>query len=159
MVMPNSLEQIDAAAGDGTAGGRRPSVVPSPAAASPEISERPRRRQFSAQEKLRILREADAATGKGVISSLLRREGLYSSALTDWRRQRDAGAFDALVPARRGPKLLPINPLAGQLAAAQREIARLGHRLEQAEAIIEIQKKVSALLGMTLSPPGGNEAP
>src|SRR5664279_3062510 len=83
--------------------GRRPTVVPAPAAANPELSERPRRRTFTAKEKLRILQEADRATGAGEIGALLRREGLYSSALTDWRRQRDAGILNGLAPARRGP--------------------------------------------------------
>ena len=76
------------------------------AAASPELSARPRRRSFTAQDKLRILAGADAdrAAAVGGIGAILRREGIYSSALTDWRRQRDAGAFSALAPARRGPK-------------------------------------------------------
>jgi transposase len=133
--------------------------VPPPAAASPEISDRPKQRQFSAQEKLRILRKANGVTGKGMISGILLREGLYSSALTAWRRQRDAGAFDALLPAKRGPKRCPISPLTAELAVAQREIIRLGHRLEQADAIIDDPKKIFALLGMTLSPPSGNTMP
>ena len=70
-------------------------------AADPEISDRPRRRIFTAAEKLRILKEADQAAGTG-IGALLRRHGLYSSALSEWRRQRDAGTLGALTPARRG---------------------------------------------------------
>ena len=81
----------------------------------------------------------------------MRREGLYSSALTDWRRQRDAGAFEALSPVKRGPKTAEPNPLAAELALSQRDNLRLKQRLERAEAIIEIQKKVAALLGLPAS--------
>ena len=104
MVMPNTNAQTMAAGGAGTAEGRRPTVVAAPAAANPELSERPRRRTFTAKEKLRILQEADLATGTGEIGALLRQEGLYSSHLTDWRRQRDAGVLEGLAPARRGPR-------------------------------------------------------
>ncbi len=157
MVMPNTNAQTMAAAGAGTAKGRRPTVVPAPAAANPEVSERPRRRTFTAKEKLRILQEADRASGAGEIGALLRREGLYSSALTDWRRQRDAGILDGLTLARRGPKPGEPNPLAVELARAKQENAKLRLRLERAEAIIDLQKKVSDLLGMHL-PPIENDA-
>jgi hypothetical protein len=80
----------DAAAGAATNEGRRPTVVAAPAAASPELSDRPRRRTFTAQDKLRILAETDRAAETGGIGTILRREGIYSSALTDWRRQRGA---------------------------------------------------------------------
>jgi len=89
---------------------------------------------------MRILREADQAAGTGSIGVLLRRHGLYSSALSEWRRQRDAGTLGALTPARRGPKSLPANPLSAELAGARRDIAQLRHRLQRAEAIIEVQK-------------------
>jgi transposase len=137
VVMPNKVAQIEVAAGAGTEKGRRPTVVPAPAATLPELSERPKRRTFSAREKLRILDETDRAAGSGGISAIL---GLYSSTLTDWRRQRDAGAFEALTPGRRGPKAAPANPLEAELTSARREIARLGQRLERAEAIIDLQK-------------------
>jgi transposase len=108
------------------------------AAASPELSGRPRRRTFTAQDKLRILAEADRAAGvPGGIGAIVRREGLYSSALTDWRRQRAAGALEALSP---GPKTAAPNPLAAELALSQRDNLRLKKRLERAEAIIELQK-------------------
>ncbi len=141
MVMPNPNAQPMAGGSGGTLDGRRPTVVPAPVAANPEVSERPRRRTFTAQEKLRILQEADQATGAGAIGALLRREGLYSSHLTDWRRQRDAGILNGLTPARRGPKPGDPNPLTEDLAKAQQEIARLKLRLERAEAIIDLQKK------------------
>ena len=129
------------------------------AAPSPEMSDRPRRRTFTAQTKLRILAEVDSATGNGGIGAILRREGLYSSTLTDWRRQRDSGALGGLTPARRGPKPAVPNPLAAELAQARRDVARLGRQLEHAEAIIEIQKKVAALLGIPLATPDGDDKP
>ena len=153
--MPMLPRQIDAASGDGTNGGRRPTVVPAPDAASPELSARPRRRSFTAQDKLRILADADRAAEPGGIGAILRRERIYSSALTDWRRQRDAGAFGALAPARRGPKTAEPNPLTAELALLQRDNARLSLRLTRAEAIIELQKKVAELLGIPLTSSDG----
>lgn len=101
-----------------------------------------KRRVFSAKEKLRILEEADRAVASpGGIAALLRREGLYSSALSDWRRQRDAGALEGLTPRKRGPTPAPENPMAAELARVNRENAQLRRRLEQAEAIITVQKK------------------
>jgi len=144
-----------AAAGAGPSGGRRPTLVPAPAAASAELSARPRRRTFTAEDKLRILAETDRAADKGGVAAILRREGLYSSALTDWRRLRDAGALGALVPAKRGPKTAELNPLAAELALVQRENSRLTRRLARAEAIIDLQKKVAELLGIPLAPSDG----
>ena len=104
--------------------------------------DRPRRRTFTAQDKLRILGEVDRAAGvPGAVGAIVRREGLYSSALSDWRRQRAAGAFDALSPAKRGPKTAEPNPLAAELALSRRENLRLKQRLARAETIIELQKK------------------
>ncbi len=151
MVMPNINVEMTAA-GAGAAEGLRPSVVPAPATANPELSDRPRRRTFTAAEKLRILQEADRADAVGAIGAILRREGLYSSALTEWRRQRDAGALGGLTPSRRGPKPGDINPLAEELRASQLDCARLRLRLERAEAIIGLQKKLSDLLGISLAP-------
>ncbi len=150
--MPMLVPQTDAATGGGTDGGRRPPVVPPPVAASPELSDRPRRRTFTAKDKLRILAEADRAAATGGIGAILRREGLYSSALTSWRRQRDAGAIGGLSPATRGPKTAEPNPLATELTRLQQDHARLTQRLTRAEAIIDIQKKVAALLGIPLAP-------
>src|SRR5258708_28724 len=139
--MPMLHTENPAEAGAATNGGRRPTVVAAPASASPELSDRPRRRTFTAQTKLRILTEIDAAD-TGLIGAILRREGIYSSSLCDWRRQRDAGAFNALVPARRGPKVAEVNPLAAELARSHRSNADLTRRLARAEAIIDIQKKL-----------------
>ena len=149
--MPMLLPQLDAAPGAGTNEGRRPKIVPAPGAASPELPARPRRRTFTVQDKLRILAETDRAAESGGVGAILRREGLYSSALTDWRRQRDAGTFAALVPNKRGRKTIEPNPFAVELAAAQRDKARLAQRLARAEAIIDLQKKVAELLGIPLA--------
>jgi transposase len=155
----NKAEVAPITAGDGTQGGRRPTEVAAPAVIDPEVSERPQRRTFSTKEKLRILAETDRATGSGEIGAILRREGLYSSNLTDWRRQRDSGAFKGLTPANRGPKAAPANPLAAELARAQREVAQLKQKLERAEAIIDLQKKLSALLGIALPTSGNGDKP
>jgi len=142
MVMPPITDgKTLAAAGAETEDGRRPTIVSAPAAASPELVGRPRRRSFTAKDKLRILGEADRAAGvPGGVGAIVRREGLYSSALTDWRRQRDAGAFEALSPVNRGPKVATPNPLAAEHAQLKRDNRLLTKRLERAEAIIEIQK-------------------
>src|SRR3954469_3065180 len=149
MPMLPSLNEVAASAA--TDQGRRPTVVAAPAATSPELPDRPHRRIFTAEEKLRVLAETDRAADTGGISAILRREGLYSSALTDWRRQRAAGVFDALTPARRGRKTTAPNPLAAKMAELQRDHARLTQRLARAEAIIEVQKKVAELLGLPLA--------
>jgi len=151
MVMPNRFSQDAAAAGPETEEGRRPTIVPGPAAASPELSDRPRRRVFSVQDKLRILADVDKAAASGVIGAvgaILRREGTYSSVISDWRRQRAAGSYAGLAPAKRGPKAVPVNPLAAELATVRRDNARLQRRLDRAEAIIDLQKKVAELLGI-----------
>lgn len=111
----------------------------------PEVVPRAKRRQFSAQYKLRILTEADQCTQRGEIGALLRREGLYSSHLTTWRKQRERGQLQGLTPKKRGRKP---DPQAAELARLQRENERLKARLEQAETIIEVQKKLSQMLGL-----------
>jgi transposase-like protein len=110
-------------------------------APDPEVVEKKPRRRFTAQYKLRILEEAEACTESGQIGALLRREGLYSSNLTAWRRQRDDGQLQALSPKKRGRKQKPKNPLAERVAQLERETRRLEHRLKQAQTIIEVQKK------------------
>src|SRR3954454_21323981 len=148
--MPNRVAEAQAAAGAGTEEGRRPTVVPAPAAANPELSNRPKRRTFTAGEKLRILEETDRAAGTGDIGAILRREGLYSTTLTDWRRQR--AALGALTPARRGPKVSQPHPLRPELAKPREQNALDGQRLELAEAIIDLEKNVAHLLGTALHP-------
>jgi transposase len=139
--MPNKVPLPAVEAGAAPNSGEPLRVVVAPAAASPELSARPKRRTFTAAEKLRILAETDRAADTGGIAAILRREGLYSSALTNWRRQRDVGAFEALKPLKRGSKAAPTNPLSAVLAQANREKAQLQRQLEQAQTIIEIQKK------------------
>jgi len=143
MVMRDREAKMNCAAGAGAEGGRRP-------AAASELSDRPRRRTFTVPE-------TDAAADVGGVGAILRREGLYSSTLSDWRRQRDSGALGALTPAKRGPKPAVANPLAAELAQTKRENARLVRRLQHAEAIIEVQKKVAALLGITLATPDSDD--
>jgi len=113
----------------------------------PEVVPKAKRRQFTAKYKLRIVREADACTEPGQIGSLLRREGLYSSYLSKWRRQQEEGQLQALSSKKRGRK--PEDPSVEELAQLQRENERLRARLEQAEIIIDVQKKLSKLLGLT----------
>jgi transposase len=130
-------------------------VVPDPEV--PERLERARRRQFTVGYKLRILTEADAARTTGEIGALLRREGLYSSHLAGWRRQREEGILHALAPRRRGRPTH--SPEQRELARLRQENERLGQRLAVAEAVIEIQKKVSVLLGLAeQSSPSGERS-
>jgi transposase-like protein len=108
---------------------------------------KPQRRQFSADLKTRIVEEADACTEAGEVTALLRREGLYSSHLANWRRQYRSGAAAGLAQ-RRGPK--GKDPLVAENEALERQVARLQHRLQHAEKIIEVQKKLSELLGIPM---------
>jgi len=112
----------------------------------PEVVPKAKRRKFSAEYKRRILEEADNCTEPGQIGALLRREGLYSSHLSTWRRQRDRGLVQALSPKKRGRKRK--DELEREVARLQRENERLQASLEQAETVIEVQKKLSRLLGL-----------
>lgn len=123
------------------------------AAPNPEVSDRAVRRQFTAKYKLSILQQVDACKDSGGIGVLLRREGLYSSHLTDWRRQRDEGSLAALTPKQRGRRSTPANAATLENERLRKDNARLERRLKQAELIIDIQKKVSQVLGITLTTP------
>ncbi len=116
-------------------------------APDPEVVEKKARRRFTARYKLRILEEADACTEPGQIGVLLRREGLYSSNLTTWRKQRDEGQLQALAPKKRGRKRKPKNPLAKRVAQLERQNRHLEHELKQARTIIEVQKKYRTFWG------------
>jgi transposase-like protein len=111
----------------------------------PEVRLKAKRRTFPAEYKLRILNEASACHTPDERGALLRREGLYSSHLTHWRRELREGALNGLQPKKRGPKR---DSLAVENAQLKREIARLQAKLERAETIIEVQKKLSQLLGL-----------
>jgi len=124
----------------------------------PEVVPRAKRRRFNAEYKVRILEEADACSEPGEIGALLRREGLYSSHLTTWRRQREQGQLEGLSPKKRGRKPSVDEALAKELAELKRENQRLENRLQQAETIIEVQKKLSGLLGLTLNENQPDEA-
>ena len=114
-----------------------------------EVVAKPQRRRFTAEYKRKVLREADAGKTPGAIGALLRREGLYSSHLTTWRAARDRGEL-AGATKKRGPAPRPRDPRDKVLAAQAREIARWKQRAERAEALVELQKKLSALLGTPL---------
>ncbi len=122
------------------------------AAPDPEVPATARRRRFTREYKLRILRDADACRAPGEIGSLLRREGLYSSHLAAWRKACAAGELGPGTGKKRGPKADPARAERRDLERLQRENARLKHRLEQAEGIIEVQRKLSALLKLPLNP-------
>jgi transposase-like protein len=141
----SSTPEVKSVESDATGG---PLTLP-----DPEVKQSPLRRRFSAEYKLRILRLADACTESGSLGALLRREGLYDSNLRTWRRQFDSGALEALKPRKRGRKPLEPNPLTAEVEKLRRENERLGKKLKQAELIIDVQKKISQILGVTLDTP------
>ena len=159
----------------GTEGGRSPTGVPptttpaavpgAPAAGNgrpipdPAVAEKPVRRRFTAEYKLCVLREADRATGPGQLGALLRREGLYSSHLTTWRKQREDGTLAGLTPKRRGRKANPDAALIAENERLRRRTERLAEKLRRAEAIIEVQKKLSDILGIPLPPENNGSEP
>lgn len=157
--MTARLKQVRVGAlGEETQGARRATGVSSPSAGAavavvpdPEVVEQASRRRFTAKYKLQVLEEADRCA-PGEIGALLRREGLYSSHLTTWRRQREAGALAALTPCQRGRRACTVDAQGTRVAELEREVERLRQRLLQAETIIEVQKKVSLLLGIDPSP-------
>ena len=123
-------------------------VRPLAEAPDPELTQRAQRRRFTSAYKLAIVREADSLAQKpGEIGALLRREGLYSSSLSKWRQRQRAVELDALSPRKRGPEPDPAVPFKKRIADLEREVERLQLKLRQAETIIDVQKKVSGLLG------------
>ena len=144
--VPNEepVEGAPGATGTGSSlGGQSKDAFP-----NPEVPEKKLRRNFTASYKLRILKAADNCTQSGQIGRLLRREGLYSSHLTNWRRARDKGILHAKAPQNRGRNLKEKNPLPVEVARLQKEKQKLEHKLKQAELIIEAQKKISQVLGI-----------
>jgi len=143
----------------GSTGALRADVLPikvAPAGASvslkpdPEVSSEPKpRRRFTATYKLRVLQQADACTEPGQVGALLRKEGIYSSNLTAWRRQRAKGILNGLTPKKRGRKEIEKNPLSETVARLQKDNQLLMEKLNKAKAIIEVQKKISEILGLS----------
>ncbi len=125
------------------AGGSWRPATPAP---DPEVPDKKARRNFTAKYKLRVLSEADECSEPGEIGTLLRREGLYSSHLTTWRRQREEGILSAMRPKKRGRKPRESNSLAAEVASLQKRNRKLEEKLRRAELIIEAQKKISEIL-------------
>ena len=139
MVMPSTNPPVNSTA----------ESIPVNSPVNPEVLEKPERRRFSAAYKLQILQETDTCE-PGQVGAILRREGLYSSHLTTWRRQRQQGQLTALSEQKRGRKSQPVNPLAKEVDRLRRENQRLLKRMEQLELLVDIQKKASTILGITL---------
>jgi transposase len=112
-----------------------------------QVAAKPRRRTYTAEYKRRILKEADACTAPGAIGALLRREGLYSSLLVEWRRARGRGELAALSAKKRGRKPTPVDPRDRKITELERQLAQMTGRAERAEALVEAQKNLAALLG------------
>lgn len=142
-----------------TEGARRATGVSAAGAArgeapDPEVVEKAKRRRFTPEYRLKIVRAAEACKGSGEIGALLRREGLFSSQLSTWRRQWEEGALEGLRARKRGPKSKAVDPRVKKL---EQENARLVRKLKKADAIIAFQKKVHELLGIPLKPFEGEE--
>ena len=116
-------------------------------APDPEVLPKPKRRTFTAEYKANILAQVDTCA-PGQIGALLRREGLYSSHLTDWRREREKGAFNGLKPKKRGRKPNPEKKLQAENEKLRRQIQKLENELHKARTVIDVQKKVALLLGV-----------
>jgi transposase-like protein len=161
MEAPKSRSSVPAAAGE-IQGARRASEISATAEAAagndttappdPEVPEKIPRRRFTAAYKLRVLQEADQCTQPGEMGALLRREGLYSSHISTWRRQRKDGILKSLTPKKRGRKKKSVDPASAKLAKLEKENLRLKQQLRRAEIIIDAQKKISEILGIEQNP-------
>jgi transposase-like protein len=148
--------ETDRSAAEGKSVAPQPPALPRP---DPEVVAGAKRRTFTAEYKLRILAEADAAAAQpGAIGALQRREGLYSSHLVTWRRERQTGILKGLTPHKRGPKSKR-NPQEEEMQKLRRENQRLTEQLRKAEIVIDVQKKVGALLGWPLPQADPEEKP
>lgn len=150
---PAGRREPERSEGDRSAAGGNAAAHP-----DPEVVAQAQRRHFTAEYKQRILAETDQAKGSGSIGALLRREGLYSSLLATWRREREAGVRQALSPQKRGPKSKR-DPVAEENQQLRREAQRLTEELRKAEIVIDIQKKVATLLGRPLATVDPEEKP
>jgi transposase len=147
--------------------GRRPESIfprtptePSPdqqGIPDPEVREKAMRRKYPADFKLRILKEAEACTLPGQLGALLRREGLYSSNLTAWRRQAERGTLDALSSKKRGPKARKADPSVRRLSEQEKEIQKLRAKLRKAELIIDAQKKIAEIFQLSSDQKDGED--
>jgi len=126
--------------------------APKSARPDPEVLPQAKRRRYSAKYKLEILKKTDALAESGEVGALLRREGLYYSHLRTWRRQREEGSLAGLAPKKRGPKPDPDREVRQRIAQLEKENRRLADRLEKAELIIDVQKKISRILGIEQPP-------
>jgi transposase-like protein len=144
-------ERSEAPRSGGALTGER-AVAPGPP--DPEVPAKVQRRRFTAEYRLRILKEAEACKKPGALGALLRREGLYSSHLITWRQQRERGALVGMRATKRGPKPRPVDPRVSQLEAENR---RLQRKLQRAETIITFQKKVAEILRIPLKPLDSDE--
>ena len=122
----------------------------SPVRPDPEVVAKPKRRRFTAEYRLRILEEADGCTDPGEVGRLLRREGLYSSHLTSWRKARRNGALRGLTSKKRGAKPKARNPLEPKVRELEAKVVRLEKELHKAHTILDVQEKVAGLLGFSL---------
>src|SRR3989442_12466526 len=147
----SKTEGLEMKVSAGTEGARRASGVSADGAAAPdpEVVAKAKRRRFSAEYRLRIVRLADACKAPGELGALLRREGLYSSLLSTWRRQREQGALEVLRARKRGPKPKAVDPRAQQL---EQENALLPLKMKQATSILAFQKKMDEILRNPLKP-------
>ena len=145
-ILPSAALAASERSGEVVNAADTPSATPSLSISDPEVVARPRRRRFTSEYKRSILEQADTAQDAGAVGALLRREGLYSSHLSTWRRQRRQGELDALAPKKRGPKVV-VSPLVVENRKLLAVNVRLTRQLKNAELIIEVQKKVAALLG------------
>ena len=151
-----SMHAAHIVADTGASQGARRATEDAPVSAAPsvpsdtnsEVVPKARRRQISNADKRRILDEADRCTKPGEVGALMRREGVYSSSLSTWRRQREAGDLAALAPQKRGPKVDPSRADTLLIAQLTRDNQRLQVKLDQANLIIDVQKKLAALLGL-----------
>ena len=121
-----------------------------PARPDPEVVAKPKRRRFTAEYRLRILEEAERCTAPGEVGRLLRREGLYSSHLTSWRKARHDGALRGLASKKRGAKPKASNPLEPKVRELEAKVVRLEKELHKAHTILDVQEKVAGLLGFSL---------
>jgi len=124
-----------------------------------EVAATAKRRRFTAEYKRKILQEVDACTEPGGVGAILRREGLYSSHLVDWRRAREQGEREALSPKKRGPKARLVDERDRKIAELEKQLAAQTERAEKAELLVEIQKKLGELLGVKMPGPGSTEKP